>query len=246
MLFIKKSLKEGIYWAMKRRRILIVICMIIGLLQYVLFCKTDSYIFSFAMGIYKADGADENYFEVLYLVIPYIFISLFCSGRYREYMNGYGRLLIVRNASKKKIMIKQLFWLLNMVMINVLYLTIVNCFISEDNIKIEKIYVIRGIIMYALGSVFLVYMQYFFEIFMEEQIANAVVIVYYVFANIVGYFIENNMAIKVIFVPVLMSGVNNDSLLENGFYNIYVVYLVVLLTIESLLIVNIASKKDVF
>lgn len=111
-----------------------------------------------------------------YIPIPFILLTF--SNDVKELLNGYGKLLVIRNYSKRLLMVRTICKAVLQIGIVVLFTWIVqNVFLTNTgrySLKVQAL----SIILYILVFSSLVVLQYIFELFLSAQTANVIINAY--------------------------------------------------------------------
>lgn len=189
-----------------RNRVVLCIYILAVIIQkiYFRFSGRTVYQYTFAYGLFREKYAEGIlYLDVLALCLPVIFLLLYFSGNYTNYVEGYGRLLIIRNYSKRKMIWKQCLSMAGRLFLLTI-LEIVLWKIQNQSFESFKMPLYQVFLTYYLCVCAMIFLQYFFETFLSVQAANLTVVFYFVISEFVVEKISNHF-LKFFFFPVFIT-----------------------------------------
>ena len=197
----------------KDKRILAVVALLIIFLQIYVFCRMPLVFYEngFAIGLINSSKYPEVGINLMYVMIPVLFILFFTSGSIYEITHGYGKLLIIRNYSKTKLLLKKILKntaaLLLIVLIQWLAFLPFNWHLSPVEKGMTQSLLLYVIILHAIFM-----MQYLLEFFMPAHTANIILFIY-CFASyyLVQVSTWESDWLKILLFPCLLYGMQNGA-----------------------------------
>lgn len=233
---------------MKRNKTVGLFLMIIIIFQAFFLLNNDSlFLYSFAVGINRGDKDPMDLVIMAVFLVPVFFMHFYFSETLYNLTHGYGKLYIIRQYSKSKLIIKQIFKILASVLIIVAFQIVTSFIIGGGSLKhIRIVNMIRCVLLYIICVFAMQMLQMMLEYFLKPEQAAFTCCAYALVSYCVGYYLTNNILIRVFFFPCLMFGEENGALINETYY---IKSFVVLLIICFCLIVgNIYKfkKADIF
>lgn len=239
---------------MKRNKGLLLLTLLSAVVQKYCFqfMNHEAYQYAFASGILRDEMSEGiRYLEILYLCLPIIFLLYYFNGRYADYVEGYGRLIIVRNGSRKKLVLKSCSW------IAVEFLGYVVLFTGIYQFHNNWFTDFQGNLWQVLAGYFvtgylLLLVQYFLETIVGIQYATMITQIYLVLSIFIQEICPAGWT-RVLFFPGNMIGTHNGSVRqefswigpENTGYSAVMAMEIVLIAALILLSVLRCCKKDI-
>ena len=234
---------------MKRSKVIILIIILISYLLHGLcfYCTPKLYYENgFAVGIASNLKYTEVAFEIIYVMMHILFVLFFFNGTFGELKNGYSKLVVIRNYSKVKLMLKTI--LKNMgilgiiVFVHLLIFLLFNNYLQKINGGMEKTLILYFLVLNAI-----VCLQYLLEFFIPE---NAVVAILSIYSFLSYYLVqisrENSLVMKIILFPSLMYGMQNEAITGNTLFYTYLSAAIVINIILSVIVIVKFKKTDIF
>ncbi|MCI6581156.1 MAG: DUF2705 family protein [Oscillospiraceae bacterium] len=182
----------------------------------------ESYAFVFGVSNQLYSSPAFCLFE-LYAVIPVVFIILFFSSGTAELINGYGKLLIIRGVSKTRIYLKKIVFVFLKITLAAFFQLIAYGLMSD---KGECNSLIRAIIVYCFGILFLIQMQSFLEFFVEPNVSAMITIIYLYISYFIVCMSEKEI-FRRFFILGFIFGENNGSAYDMELYTqIFIIYII--------------------
>lgn len=183
--------------------------------------------------------------SMLPLMLPIFFILFFTSGSVQNLINGYGKLLIIRNYSKTVLILKQS--LNNCIkLICIIFFQLLLFLLINKNLLSVENGMIKSLLMYFFTLNALILIQSLLEIYIPAHIVNIVIFIYCFFSYFLVQTVLHTPVAKIILFPCLMFGMQNgatDS--ENTYYFYFAAIIVINLLILSFIIRKF-KKVDIF
>lgn len=171
--------------------------------QNISFYATNMEPFTFILGFSSAALSELNILDILLLLTPVVMIIYFFAGTLKDFTNGYGKLLIIRNYSKKKFVSKILF----KTFIRIIFLTliqyIINYLFNYNNFHLHTS-LIKPTLMYILTIFCIILFQILIEFYIDSQYANLILVLYVISSFVVKKFIYKLYCVQAIFFPSLL------------------------------------------
>lgn len=227
---------------MKNNKILFILLIlsIVGQLLIIGFSEREYYIFPFATGLKRTLTYDISMLNILYIYFPIIFILFYFNGKCHDLLHGYGKLLIVRNYSKTRLLLKEYSKIMISLVIIISSQIIIFCF-GEFKWEILDInIIIKVLVMYLLTLFTILLLAYYLEIFMEPQYVVSILNIYNIISIYINYKVKKNIIVNILFFPGLLNGESNGAINN---INQYIVSIITI-TIISLLIIILTIIKN--
>lgn len=233
---------------MKKTKLVSLVTLIVAIiLQIFTFCRDthNSYEFGFAIGISAEYKTGNIIFTLINYMIPLIFILFFTSGSMQNLIQGYGKVLLVRNYSRTKLIVKQLFKNLLTLLIIVLFQCAAILYFNQF-LKSVKSGILKSLIMYFVILSAIIMLQCLLELYIPSHTVNAVLFIY----SLVSYWIVqvtgNISVLKIILFPSLMFGMQNGALSGENIYYLFLCIGIILNTVLAVLCIRKFKKTDIF
>lgn len=233
---------------MKKTKIINFTMLVIALiLQAVTFCNNPScyYENGFAVGISNLNKHYDMALSLIYVMLPLAFILFLFGGTIQNITHDYGKILIIRNYSKTKLILKQILLNVSLLLTVILLQCGIFSFINPYLCKINH-GMIQTLIMYFIITQSIIMFQYYLEFYMSVQTAQLIILVYSFFSYYIVQISENNILLKILFFPSLMFGMQNGAVdVENSYY----IYLGIGLFVNLILVILCIKKfqkSDIF
>lgn len=239
---------------MKKTKLVSLVTLIaVIILQIFTFCRDthNSYEFGFAIGISAEYRTGNVALTLINYMIPLIFILFFTSGSMQDLIQGYGKVLLVRNYSRTKLVVKQLFKNLLTLLIVVLFQCGAILYFNQF-LKSVKNGILESLIMYFVILSAIIILQCLLEFYLQSQIVNAVLFAYsfvsYCVVQVVGNIpvFGNIPVLKIILFPSLMFGMQNGAVSGENIYYLYLCIGVILNAVLAVLCIRKFKKTDIF
>lgn len=132
----------------------------------------------FLAGLVSADSMSGNITLILYSIIPLPFLLMLFSGDMKNLTEGYGKLLIIRNYSKRRLVLEMMIRTIVKVIIFVVFMGCVfTLFKDEEWSGLHIVSQGKALVMYGLTLTAIILIQYILELYLETQYANIAVII---------------------------------------------------------------------
>lgn len=183
--------------------------------------------------------------DLLAVCLPIVFLLLYFSGNYVCYVEGYGRLLMIRNYSKGRMIVQQCFFM----SAALLFFEVIEVLIwgiGDQGYECFKIPLYQVFITYYLSLCAAVFLQYLLETFLSVQAANLMTIVYLVTSEFVMEKADGSLLAFVFFpafITVEHGRQNLNSIYEISGIWLYLAFLSIGFIAAS---VWICRKKDIY
>lgn len=183
--------------------------------------------------------------DILALYMPILFCLLYFSGRYKDKLEGYGRLLIIRCYSKNKLVLKEVKNIFKDVILVFILQTMVGVVFSA-NIDLTNLYLFISLSAgYIITMVLFVCLQFFLEFYIQQSVTNLIVVVYGLIALFVQLMAKSSI-INYIFFPANMFGELNGAINNNfKFFTILIFELIIICIIVKVISLCF-KKKDIY
>lgn len=203
------------------------------------------YEYGFAVGIDKNVKQFDLAISLIYVLMPLIFIIFFSSGEIYNMLDGYEKILVIRNYSKRRLFFKKCLNKFVVIAFAVLFQIVAYSFFNNYFAKINAT-AVKSVLLYLFTLYLIIIIQGIMEMYVTPYVAAIILIIYcYVSYFTIQMFFCERIA-KILLFPSLMFGMQNDSLSSNGKYYFY---LTVVLTLTALSIVfgtHKFKKIDIF
>ena len=233
---------------MKKTKLVSLVTMIIAvILQIVTFLNdaNNSYEFGFAIGLSAEYRTSNIVFSLINYMIPLIFILFFTSGSMQNLIQGYGKILLVRNYSRTKLIVKQLFKNLLTLLIIVLFQCAAILYFNQF-LKSVKSGILKSLMMYFVILSAIIILQCLLEFYIPSHTVNAVLFIYSFVSYCIVQMTGNIAVLKIILFPSLMFGMQNGALSGENIYYLYLCIGVILNIILALMCTRKFKKTDIF
>lgn len=233
---------------MKKTKLVSLVTLIAAIiLQIFTFCRDthNSYEFGFAIGISAEYRIGNIIFTLINYMIPLAFILFFTSGSMQNLIQGYGKILLVRNYSRIKLIAKQILKNVLTLLIIVLFQCVAILYFNQF-LKIVKSGILKSLIMYFVIMSAIIMLQCLLEFYIPSHTVNAVLFIYSFASYCIVQMTGNIAVLKIILFPSLMFGMQNGALIGENIYYLYLCIGVVLNIIFALLCMRKFRKTDIF
>ena len=232
---------------MKKSRIILSIFFVLSVaIQIVYFNNSDIfYQYGFAVGIDKSVKQLDIGINLIYVLLPIVFIVFLLSGSVEKMISGYGKLLIIRNYSKTRLFAKNCIKNNLIVLIVVLFQTF-SYAIVKKTFKSSESNVFNSILMYFLFLSAIMAIQCFLEFFTLPHIANIIIFIYCFVSCFIVQISPDNVLVKLLLFPCLLFGMQNGAAYGNNVFYFYLVFSVLVNCAFTLLGLYKFKKADIF
>lgn len=232
---------------MKKSRIILSIFFVLSVaIQIVYFNNSDIfYQYGFAVGIDKSVKQLDIGINLIYVLLPIVFIVFLLSGSVEKMISGYGKLLIIRNYSKTRLFVKNCIKNNLIVLIVVLFQTF-SYAIVKKTFKSSESNVFNSILMYFLFLSAIMAIQCFLEFFTLPHIANIIIFIYCFVSSFIVQISPDNVLVKLLLFPCLLFGMQNGAAYGNNVFYFYLVFSVLVNCAFTLLGLYKFKKADIF
>lgn len=190
---------------MKKSKLLLVVILLFSIIQSIMFYYLEFDALTFAAGFFGE--SDEIVSQLMsygvFLLAPLLIIFTFFSGTLKELTEGYGKLVIIRNYSRNKLLAKELIKVMSYVILIVLMQAVVSWSILKE-FSVADISFAKSLITYFLALYLLILFEIFLELFSLKQSSVLVLIIY----TLISYFLKGSVKkftlLKIIFFPNLI------------------------------------------
>lgn len=203
----------------------------------------------FAIGLNKDSAGGD----IIYVLIPAFFILFFTSGSVYEMTHGYGKLFVIRNYSKTKLMLRKILKITIAVLLIVCVQYLVFCCFNHLLTPVSG-GVTESLLMYFVILLALVLLQHLLEFYLPIQIVNLSLFIYSYFS----YYVIRNDAfsssnpisesiwVKLLLWPSLLFGVNNGAVDGDPVYGVFLTAGICLNLLLVVLCIRKFKKTDIF
>lgn len=199
----------------------------------------------FAIGLSNLSKNYDVAFKMVFVLLPVVFILLFFSGTTQEITQDYGKLLIIRNYSKTKLILKRLFKNSVMLSIIVLLQCAVFLFINSSLIQVEN-GMLKSLVMYFIILNSMIMLQSLLELYIAAQSASVILLVYSFASYYIVQITEENVILKILLFPCLMFGMQNGAVNCENIYYIYLTTGVLMNFFLIMLCIRKFKRTDIF
>lgn len=232
---------------MKKSKVILTAFFVISLfIQIMYFNNSDVfYQYGFAIGIDSSVKQLDIGINLIYVLLPIIFIIFLLSGSVERIKSGYGKLLIIRNYSKTKLYLKNfiknnIIILIIVIFQTALYSSVQIIFKSSDG------NVFKSIVMYCIVLSLIITIQSILELVVMPHIANIIIFIYCYVSYFVAQVTPDNTFVKILMFPCLLFGMQNGAIQGNDIYYVFLIVSIFLNTIITLLAILKFKKTDIF
>ena len=231
---------------MKNNKLLAGLVLLSAIVQNLYFCSNDSlYSFTFAVGLTEEYMGFEMIVYLLFITVPMLFVGFFFSENIYGLKNGYGKLFVIRNYSKSRLIMKEQLKVFLYAGLFTLVQALVYLIHSGRLLPLAGAQICRSVLSYFLGLSTLIFLQMFTEIFFSPvkavMVTHIFLIVSYASANY-----ADNRIIRAVLFPRNMFGFLNGALSGSVIYWESMAILLVWLILISLLSLRKFNKADIF
>ncbi len=205
----------------------------------------------FSTGLLTADMAGGNVTMILFSIIPIPFILWLFSGTITSVISGYGKLYIIRDYSKSKMLIKEVGKMLIVVMVICSFTwTLFQLLRSDRWIPLTAQEHIRVMTMYALTLTGTILLQFCLEFVWGQVYAQTATLVYFTMSLFAYSLVKGTralMLVRWICFPNLAFGMRNGAV-DTGAKGVFLYSMIEIVMICSLLIyisLKFVNKKDI-
>ncbi len=234
---------------MKKNNLFLLAIMLIGaiFLQVFAFCNMPQIYYEngFAIGILNSTDRSSVGINMIYVVLPIIFILFLTSGAVSSITTGYGKLLIIRNYSKTKLLLKQCIKNTIMLAIIVLFQLCAFLYFNRFLKPVEK-GMAQAILMYFIILNAIVLLQCLLEHYMPAHNVNIFLFIYCFASYYITQVFTENPIIKIILFPCLLYGMQNGATSNNDIFYVYLVMGVIINALLLVLCIRKFKKIDIF
>ena len=190
---------------MKKYNSNIIIFLFVVIIQNVFFYYIRLNPFSYLIG-FNLEILPFFSVYTLLLIAPTVMIIFLFNETISNYLHGYGTLLIVREYSKYKILMK--IQLNSFVVISILsFLEMLPSIVVYRSLPLSNIY--KALIIYIIGSFALVLLEFYLEMFIQSQYLSLILCGYLLFSYFAKKIAVDNILIQILFFPsMLFEGYN--------------------------------------
>lgn len=207
--------------------------------------NNQDYQYTFAIGLAVQKYHIKTFLPLCNLILPSLLFSFVFCEKAKDMMQGYAKLLIIRNVSKSylllKSMIQSALWILALtVFIVIVY------FVSNDGLKeISGEILFKSILLYFLTNICIMLLEYLAVQISGLQFGNWFSTVF-IFAGCCVHYMTDKCILIALFFPGFMFGFLNGAFEEGNLYykNVGIILVEILLFLILNLLVY--RKKDVF
>lgn len=205
----------------------------------------------FSSGLLSADTTGGNMTQVMFVIIPVPFLLWLFSGRIETLTKGYGKMLIIRNYNRKKILLKEVGKMtLTVILLQCFSWTVFQAFANVDWKPLTMAQQAKSMTLYILVLVGTVLLQYCLEFLMNQIYANTITLVYYIISLFCYGAVQDTgtqAILRGMFFPNLGFAMRNGAI-ETGTDNLFfssVVEILLICTLFVFISLKIVSKKDI-
>lgn len=199
----------------------------------------------FVIGISNQSKNYDVAVSLIYVIIPVAFILFFFSGTTSDLTRGYGKLLIIRNYSKSKLLLKRLLKNCVVLLLTVLLQCAIfipfNSFLNKIEHGISCSIALYFIILHAI-----ILLQCLLELYISAQNANIFLLVYCFISYYIVQISGDNFFKKILLFPSLMFGMQNGATDKNNIYYLYLATGILLNILFAFVCVRKFKRTDIF
>lgn len=204
----------------------------------------------FSTGLLSADTLGGNLTQIMITIIPIPFLLWLFSGRMEAIARGYGKVFIIRNYSRKKLLLKEDGkMILTVILIQGFSWSVFQGFPHGDWEPLSVMQQARVMAMYTLALIGTVLLQYCLELMMSQVYAQIATLTFYVVSLFSYGTVQDegiSAGVNAVLFPNLGFAMRNGAI-ETGDIKPFLFSAVEMLLICTLLIhisLKIVSKKD--
>ena len=224
------------------------------LLQRFLYQTVDFewYQIPFASSLMTLQNENGNLLLILYAFVPIPFILFEFSGRGRALTEGYGKLWVIRAYKREHLCVNAIGKSIIELFVIILFQTIVFLPFDQKWQDITGSQMSLILMMYGIGMLNLVLLQFYLEFMMETNYANVLTNIFFVVSLFIGSRVLRSEIfywVGLLLFPNMLFGTRNGAIYqETGYIHFeYAVITMLMLTVLlCLLIVMKFRKKDIF
>lgn len=232
----------------KNKKILLPILLAVFYMQLYIFCRWSHVFYEngFAIGLLNTEKGAGAGNLLMYLLIPLLFILFSTSGSVYEITHGYGKLLIIRNYSKTKLMLRKIL----KTIITVLLIVCVQCLVFWPfNGQLSPVSdgMAESLLMYFVILLALIMLQHLLEFYFSTQIVNLSLFIYcFISVYAVQTSVQEGVWFKMLFWPSLLFGMQNGAVDGEPVYGIFLAAGICLNLLLMVLCIRKFKKTDIF
>ena len=234
---------------MKNSKCLVMLFACSCIIQRIYFYKLDMPSFAFCVGLTK-DVADTSRthspISYLMLAVPIVFALFICGNRVAELTDGYGKLIIVRQYSKSKLILKEillLFLKCNLLTAYQIFIYSINWGNQREDLS-ENI--LKSIFGYILSLFLLSTIEFGLELYMKPHFASIALAIPLVACNYYVYSFPFNHIMRFILFPCLMFGSNNSAYTDEAHYVTSLCVICLISIVASAVVVYKFNHQDIY
>ena len=216
---------------------------------------TQVYVFSITSSIYSENGFAIGFPEdannpkiglyLMYMIAPVLFLLFFTSGSMYEITHGYGKILIIRNYSKTRLLMKKVLKNAGVLLSAVLLQCLVFWPFNHLFLPVKN-GMAQSLLLYAIILHAIVLLQYLLELFIPAQTANLILFIYCFASCYAVQIFDVNDWLKIALFPSLMFGMQNGAVNGEAIYGVYLAVGVCLNLLLTALCIRKFKTTDIF
>jgi len=200
----------------------------------------------FLIGLVDTERGSHVSIVLMYLLIPVLFILFFNSNALHNLINGYGKLLIIRNYSKTRLFLKNYIKIIALT-VGAVVAQLTFYYFFNDRFSPVETNLLKSIIMYFVVLNLILSVQYVLELFIAPHIANVALFIYlFVSYYIVQITVESSVIMKILLFPSLLFGMQNGAVNGDSVYNLYLMIMILFNIITVTIGILKFKKTDIF
>jgi hypothetical protein len=233
---------------MKKNKLIIAGVLAVSIfLQIAAFCNAGSTYFQngFAIGVDNTAKHSSVVFSLVYILLPLIFVLFFFSGSIYQITHGYEKVLIVRNYSKTKLLLKRylknFLSLVAIVLFQCVAFMVLNRFLVPVPNGMAKSIIMYFIILHAV-----IMLQSLLELFMPPQNSYIFLFIYCFLSYYIVQIFTDNIFAKIALFPCLMFGMQNGAVESQNVFYVYLTMGILLNLLLTFICLLKFKKTDIF
>lgn len=235
---------------MKHSKTSIFLILVTVIMQNVIVVHTgyQDFNYTFAFGLPLAKNI-KSFLPLCNMILPVFIFSFMVSDMSEQLIHGYGKLLLVRNFSKRNLLnisiIRSCILLLIIIIFQIFLYSIHHTGLKDVSFNI----VFKAFFIYYLVNVCLIELEHLMGMLFGMQLGSLISIVYIFISSCMGY-LNQSLIIKISCFPCLMFGILNGTLNENMYgsssYSISIVIIACIFSGIYMINAIILKNKDIF
>lgn len=201
--------------------------------------------YTFAFGLPLEKNSIKSFLPLCNMIMPTMVFSFITCDMVEQLTCGYGKLLLVRNFSKRRLLNisigKSLILLFLIITFQIILYSMHHTGLKEISFYME----IQSFFLYCLVNICLVLLEYLMSFCFGVQLGNLISIGYIFIGCCVGY-LTDSLVVKILCFPCLMFGILNGAVDGDGSYGMYTVIIICFMAGIYLGNIAVLKRKDIF